>query len=145
MSGTTPEQNEPLKEIPQDSTTSEASTDEVVGYGRPPKHTRFRPGRSGNPRGRPKGVKSTGMVVQEVLGRKITITEAGRRRQAPVVEAALIRLTEAALKGDPKALKTMIDLIERYSPVTPHEGVTPSDAEDAAVIAAYLARCQPSQ
>jgi hypothetical protein len=38
-----------------------------VGYGRPPKHTRFKPGRSGNPKGRPRGSRNLSTEMQKVL------------------------------------------------------------------------------
>ena len=51
-----------------------------VGYGRPPTHSRFQPGRSGNPRGRPPGVKSLSDIVRKIVRQKVTVTENGRGR-----------------------------------------------------------------
>jgi Family of unknown function (DUF5681) len=48
-----------------------------VGYGRPPRHSRFKPGQSGNPKGRPKGSKSLKTLLEGALSLPITITECG--------------------------------------------------------------------
>ena len=51
--------------------TDEGSKDCEVGYGRPPKATRFTPGKSGNPRGRPKGSRSVGAILKGVMSQKV--------------------------------------------------------------------------
>jgi Family of unknown function (DUF5681) len=53
------------------------SSPDKVGYGRPPKATQFKPGNSGNPKGRPKGPKSVGAVLYGILHRRIEVTENG--------------------------------------------------------------------
>src|SRR5690242_19430483 len=63
-----------------------------VGYGKPPPQLRFRPGDSGNPRGRPKGIKNTSTLARELLDRKISVRTGGNApRQIMVVEAILTR------------------------------------------------------
>ena len=62
----------------------------VVGYRRPPLHSRFKPGISGNPRGRPKGSKNLDSLCHSLLSRKVTIHEAGARRKVTAVEAILL-------------------------------------------------------
>ena len=49
-----------------------------IGYRRPPKASQFQPGHSGNPRGRPKGGRKVGAVLQELMNAKVTVTEHGR-------------------------------------------------------------------
>ena len=58
-----------------------------VGYGEPPKNTRFKPGQSGNPRGRRRGQRNLKTVVQEVLREKITIREGERTRTISRLDA----------------------------------------------------------
>jgi hypothetical protein len=76
---------------------------EAVGYGRPPRSGQFKPGQSGNPRGRPKGKKNEATILNELLYQKISIREDGRTRRVPVVQVILMRFREAALKGDTKS------------------------------------------
>jgi hypothetical protein len=52
--------------------------DYEVGYGRPPRHTRFELGRSGNPRGRPGGSKNLSTLLSEALQEPVIVVENGR-------------------------------------------------------------------
>lgn len=90
-----------------------------VGYGRPPRAHRFKPGRSGNPKGRPKGAKNEETILNNLLNRRIEIREAGRTRKITVLEAMLLKFAEEALKGDPKAATF---LLNRYRPPDSEEG-----------------------
>jgi hypothetical protein len=83
-----------------------------VVYGRPPIEHRFKPGQSGNQRGRPKGKKSEATILYELLNRKITVREGGKPRKITVLEAILLRFTEDALKGN---TKTAAFLFNRYA------------------------------
>jgi hypothetical protein len=78
------------------------------GYGKPPKSGQFRKGQSGNPKGRPKGVKNFQTELRTVLRSKVTVTVAGKPKLVSVVEAALMRLREKALKGDQRALEIVL-------------------------------------
>jgi hypothetical protein len=116
-----------------------ADPDNRVGYRRPPRHSRFQSGQSGNPRGRPKGVKSLPDIVRKIVGQKVTVTENGRTRRMPRLEAILLRAAGEASRGDPRALRLLLQLTERYG-----ESVqTPPDrevtgAEDLAILRRYL-------
>ncbi len=83
-----------------------------VGYGRPPKAHQFRNGRSGNPRGRPKGARGTRAVLEEALARKISVTESGRTTRISKREALIISLLTRALKDDLRAAAQMLRLME---------------------------------
>jgi Family of unknown function (DUF5681) len=110
-----------------------------VGYRRPPKHSRFQPGQSGNPRGRPPGVKSLSDIVRKIVGQKVTITESGRARRVPRLEAILLRAAGEASRGDARALRLLLQLAERYgeSAQTGAERETTA-AEDIAILRRYL-------
>ncbi len=89
--------------------------DDDVGYGRPPKKGMFKKGQSGNPKGRPKGVKNFQTELRSVLRSKVTVTVAGKPKSVSVVEAALMRLREKALKGDQRALEIVLGYAQESS------------------------------
>ena len=82
-----------------------------VGYGRPPHATRFQKGRSGNPRGRPRGRKSS-IPHDHVLGQMVTVREDGRERRVTAAEAFLLHLTRKGLAGDSAAARASLAAIE---------------------------------
>ena len=87
------------------------SPDDDIGYGRPPRSTRFRKGQSGNPRGRPKGRK-TGIPYDAVLGQMVKIREDGWDRQVTAAEAFLLQLAKKGLEGDGAAARQALASIE---------------------------------
>ncbi len=73
-----------------------------VGYMSPPEHTRFKPGKSGNPRGRPRKPQTPNTVLKRVLDRKVPVKgEDGKMR---IRDALIWRLRKLALEGDKQAL-----------------------------------------
>ena len=119
--------------------TAAADADNRVGYRRPPRHSRFQTGQSGNPRGRPRGVKSLPDIVRKIVGQKVTVTENGRARRVPRLEAILLRAAGEASRGDPPALRLLLQLTERYgeSAQTGAEREM-TGAEDLAILRRYL-------
>lgn len=81
-----------------------------VGYGKPPKHSQFQKGQSGNPNGRPKGSKNISTILKDQLYRKVTISENGRHKQITVIDAIFRRVSKSALEGDRGAWNTIIKL-----------------------------------
>ena len=88
--------------------------DYKVGYGRPPESTRFQPGRSGNPSGRPRKQKTAGALLQQALSRRVRIQENGVTKWLSVKEIALTQLVNKAAKGDLRATKLLFDQMERH-------------------------------
>ena len=112
--------------------------DYEVGFGRPPKATRFKPGKSGNPSGRPKGSRPVGAVLQQILGRRIAVTENGRTRSLPMLEVMLRQLANDAMRSEPSALKLMLSLIDRYRDAPAAElSIDEILKEDQAIVAKY--------
>ncbi|MGA9999439.1 MAG: DUF5681 domain-containing protein [Candidatus Acidiferrales bacterium] len=81
-----------------------------VGFGKPPRRTQFAKGKSGNPRGRPKGALNVATMLKRILEEEVIITQNGRRRTATKLEAAFIQLTDKATGGDLKALQLLASL-----------------------------------
>ena len=87
-------------------------SDYTVGYGKPPAHTRFRKGQSGNPRGRPRGSKSMASLLEDVLRQQISVTEQGQMRRISKREGVLTALVAKALRGDVKAIIALVGLTD---------------------------------
>lgn len=100
-----------------------------IGYGKPPKGKPFQPGQSGNPKGRPKGSKSTSGVLQEELESKTLITENGVRKRMSKRQLVVKQIVNKAASGDHKATSLLLQEM-RY-----REGIAPQgDASLAAMM-----------
>jgi len=84
----------------------------IVGYGRPPVATRFRPGQSGNPRGGHKGAPHVATIIAAALGERITVTENDRSRRITKFEVAVKQLVNRAAAGDTRATQWLIALAQ---------------------------------
>jgi hypothetical protein len=115
------------------------SADYAVGYGRPPTATQFASGKSGNPRGRPKGSRTVGAILQDILRQKIAVTENGKTRRLAALEVMLRRLVNDAMRSDAKAMKLLLALVERYAETTEAKvQLGELLAEDQTILAQYL-------
>lgn len=125
--------------------------DYEVGYGRPPAHTRFKPGQSGNPRGRAKGARDVKTVMEEALKREfsqtVTVVEGGKTRTLTKLELIATTHVNKAAKGDPRALRELLALSHRLGLLEPPalvaaaaEAAPPLSAEDQAIVDRFLAR-----
>lgn len=83
-----------------------------VGYGKPPKQTRFEKGRSGNPKGRLKGVKTLAVALKEALAERVTVTENGRRRKITKLEAITTQLVNKAATADLTATRLLLGMVQ---------------------------------
>jgi hypothetical protein len=112
--------------------------DYEVGYGKPPSHTRFQPGHSGNPKGRPRGVKNLATDLQEELEQKILVTEANQTHEVTKQRAMLKTLIAKSLKGDTRAAGVLINLILGFeqSRVSSQENAELSE-DDQELLQAY--------
>jgi hypothetical protein len=84
--------------------------DEVVGKGRPPAGTRWKPGQSGNPKGRPKGVKNMMTYFNQALSRKVNLRLGEKIHRVTVREGIAMVITNLALKGDPKLIPLVLSI-----------------------------------
>jgi hypothetical protein len=89
----------------------ETPRDYEVGYGKPPRHTRFKKGQSGNPRGRPSGSKNLKTLLNEALNERVVVTEEGRRRNITKREAIVTQLVNRSATADLRALKILLDTL----------------------------------
>lgn len=84
--------------------------DYEVGYGRPPKATRFKKGQSGNPKGRPKGALNAATLMRQIASETITAVENGRERRMSLLEVLLRQLARKGAKGDLKSTELVLRL-----------------------------------
>ena len=83
--------------------------DYVVGPGRPPLHSRFKAGQSGNPKGRPKGSLNLATIVKNEGNKKIKVKEGGRERTTTAIELAVAQHWRKAAQGNPQSAKLMFE------------------------------------
>ena len=97
---------------------SEPSEAEPVGYKRPPSKTQFKPGKSGNPRGRPKRKVNMSNSFNRALDEKIVVTETGKALTK--LEAFVQSIVNRVLQGDVKAIPALVRLLnqtEQFKPI----------------------------
>lgn len=95
----------------------------AVGYAKPPKHAQFKKGKSGNPKGRPKGSKSFKSALQDAFDQQIPVTRNGKTMKAQIVDAMLIKVIAMALSGNPTFMKMAFELYAASHPAANDNGV----------------------
>ena len=88
-----------------------ADDNKPVGYGNPPKETQFKPGQSGNPRGRARGSKGLRAELKSELNELVEVTIDGRQRKISKRRLIIKSLTAKAAKGDVRAADKIISLL----------------------------------
>ncbi len=112
-----------------------------IGYGNPPKHSRFKKGQSGNPNGRPKGTKNLKTDLAEELAEQILVTEAGHQQPRSKQRAVLKSLVAKAINGNTHAIATLLGFIERQLPAGEDaDGEKGLPASDEAILEQFSAR-----
>jgi hypothetical protein len=120
--------------------------EEKVGYGKPPTKTRFKPGQSGNPNGRPKASVNLKTDLRSELSEKIHIREGERSLKVSKQRAMLKALVAKALKGDARAANVVLTLVEKlFEPEAAQEEIPDLTSEDQAILERFLGRRMSSQ
>jgi Family of unknown function (DUF5681) len=84
-----------------------------VGYGSPPMHTRFQPGQSGNPIGRPKGSQNFKTIFNKILNEEVSLREGAEIKKISKAEAVLRGVVVGALKGDARSVAMLLRFAEQ--------------------------------
>src|ERR1700755_320336 len=93
-----------------------AKASEGVGYKRPPVHSRFKPGQSGNPSGRAKGSQNLKTLFHKILKEQVSLREGSDVRKVTKAEAIMRGLVISALKGDGRSMGALFRLAEQTGP-----------------------------
>ena len=115
--------------------TDDSKDANAVGYKRPPTHTRFRPGRSGNPNGRPRHRPSFRAAL---LAELAATAPGGDQRDTGSKLQALVRtLVDTAIAGDARAQSLLIGALARIGVAEEDEAASLTD-DDQAILDAYV-------
>jgi hypothetical protein len=117
--------------------------DGSVGYCKPPRHSQFAAGRSGNPKGRPKSARNLKTILEEILRTPMKIKKGDKVLRVSALEALALGDLTGALKGDPKAHANLMQLM-KLSGVGAEEEQTQAEQFDVdqyqSILQDYVAR-----
>src|SRR5215467_10029470 len=112
----------------------------TVGKGRPPTATRWKPGQSGNPKGRPKGTRNAATMAKAELARKIVVNLNGVKRKMSVAQIAFRRLGDKSTGGDIKAFNYLLTLQDNVAPADVDTADGTTSEQDKQIIENYYKR-----
>jgi|SRR5579863_6985512 len=111
------------------------------GYGKPPVQTQFVKGRSGNPKGRPKGAKNLSSIFHKATRQLVTVNMNGRTVRITKLEACIHQLVNKAAAGDQKAVREVLCLSRILEALEQTSGPDSSlDERDKSMMAGLLVR-----
>ena len=117
--------------------------DYEVGYGKPPEHTRFVKGHSGNPRGRPPGAKNIKTLLTRALNELVVVADQSGRRKVSKREAIITQLVNRSARADLKAIQIVLGMLRDIESDSDPHPADPTFAEtDQQIIQRIQARLQ---
>jgi Family of unknown function (DUF5681) len=120
--------------------------DYEVGYGKPPKETRFEKGQSGNPKGRPKGSQNIATTFHQITRELIQVSENGKSRAVTKLDAIMLQLVNKAVSGDLKAGKEILQWNQIFENLADRESMeNPDTAKNEVVMKAFIRRIRARQ
>jgi Family of unknown function (DUF5681) len=111
---------------PPESRDLEQDPQYSVGYRKPPVHSRFTSGQSGNPKGRPRTARNRITILDKTLNERVIVTNNGRRKIITKQEAIYKQLVNKAATGDPRAAQL---LFSEMREIEARIGSTPTGRE----------------
>lgn len=119
----------------------EAHNEKPAGFKKPPKATQFTHGKSGNPKGRPKGRRNLKTDLTRLMEKRVQIREDGEQRYVSGLELMLLKLFEKAAKGDAKASTQIFNMLMKLEAKDPPKAEPAIVTEnDRAIVADFLRR-----
>jgi hypothetical protein len=122
------------------------SEDDDSGYKKPPKAGKFKPGQSGNPKGRPKGSRNLRTDLAAISQRPISVRENGKTRRMSQQKAMLLSAYNKAIQGDQRAASNLINLTLRVlESAVPSQDATALSEADELIVENFLRRRQTEE
>ena len=103
--------------------------DYEVGYARPPRHSRFVKGQSGNPRGRPRGAENIKTLLNEALNELVAVTDHGGRRKVSKRKAFITQIVNGGAKGNFRAVPILLAMLKDFESDTALQATEPAYTE----------------
>lgn len=110
-----------------------------IGYGKPPQHSRWQKGQSGNPAGRPRRDMNIATLTSALLRQRIVVRHGKTTRRVTRLEHLLTTLIEKAIAGDPRSIKLALDELRKDEART-DDTVMDLDSRDEEVIKSLCER-----
>lgn len=110
------------------------------GYADPPKSGQFKPGKSGNPKGRPKGSKNLKTLIMNEAHELVEIVEKGEKKVMSQLHVMVAQLRNKAMGSDLKAIDRFLDYVSRYEEqeeTSENNASNDIKSEDAEILLAY--------
>ena len=113
-----------------------------TGYGKPPEEHQFKPGESGNKKGRPKGSKNTYALLNEILDQRIALKENNQTLKISKRIAILMQLVNKSVKGDARAMSVLFPhiLMADMKEDERNKVLAALNTDDQTIINTYLSR-----
>jgi hypothetical protein len=105
-----------LTRVWRPTTDKNDSSGSPVGYKKPPRHAQFKPGQSGNPKGRPKKVATLPDIFSRELRAQVSILSNGKRKKVPMLVAIVKQHLNKAANGDSKAAAMVLNHLKENKP-----------------------------
>jgi hypothetical protein len=129
---------------PKDGGQKPSSRTSKIGFGQPPEHSRFKPGQSGNPAGRPRGRRNIKTELFDELSEIVEVSEKGIKREVTKLRALVKSAVARAANGDVRMLALLLDkALETTEP--DHSIDTITDPGDREILSRYNARILAKQ
>lgn len=100
--------------------------DYEIGYGKPPKHSQYKPGQSGNPKGKPKKNRTLQEEVRDILNAKVPVTINGKKTYVTKRQLLLEQILNAAINKNPTMTRLAMPLL-KLADDAPEFEVLPED------------------